>query len=296
MNSEWASGNTGLRRAAVILAALGPSVAERLGPHLSPDQRRALEAAQRSLTDVPPAERREMLASFAQTCLKPAGTRERGEPSALGPRPHRTASRLRPDGSPRAVGEDTDLLPCMALADPPFELLDHLDPFAIAKALCQERTGIIALVATHASDQTSQRLLAALPNALSREVALATADLSRPAPGVLRRVSEALREQISAQEEEQSRRHEGVCAVARALAVTDEETVEELLTTLGRKDPELSEEVARELAVMIGQAPTASGAAIERRPLHDASEFAADRPARAKAPDAPLASVAGMAG
>lgn len=223
----------GLQRAALVLAALGPSGCAEIAPALGPDGRRALEAARLSPGRLSAQERRKLLASVARACRarRAAGGRASGGAGRRGP------------------GEDTDVLPCSVPRRPPFAFMDELDPVEAGALLCGERPGVIALVMAHASEVVAKSAPAALPPETRGEVARALPVLRRPAPGVLRRLDEALQEQLDRRRQDERRCRRTARRLAAAVTTTDESAARQILDELVHSDPSLSEAVARELAL-----------------------------------------------
>ncbi len=248
MNPATADRKTTASRAAAIISALGPDALSRLSGSLGPEERRALSKVAEQGAHLSSEERRRLLASFT------ASVREADSQPAP---EERSTPATRGRGDRAVIQQPSVSQP----PDPPnpFAFLDGVDGAVLARALGGENPAIIALVATLAPSDASQALLSSLPAATRHEVALAIADLGRPCPGVVSCLSKALLQQVSSLQAEAGRRRSGVQTVVRALSVAGEDVLRESLAALRVKNPELAEDVIRELELVAwhGASPVA---------------------------------------
>ncbi len=254
VNSQHGSAEARLRRAAVLLSALGPAASQEIAGALSPEQQRALGQAGESLTDISAEERRCALRSFAAACQSASAVTTPADPVPSGRAPR---------DRHRAPGEETDRIPCQRPLDPPFQFLEDANPALIAACLADETPEIVALVAASTREWIAHGILSELPAEFGGQVAVAIADLSRkPVPGALRCLSDGLREELCARREQMLRRREAALTIARALDHADPEATGGLLDALRQRDPALAREVALEIGLSAEPAePTPDDAA-----------------------------------
>lgn len=257
MNPKADTTKGGAARMAAIISALGPDAVARLGNALGPAERRALTQAQEAAQQVSPEERRRLLSSLATSVRN--GVQAAARPSSSAPvlKPQKRADE---GASNSARTLDDDAEPPAAPRREPFAFLADVDPSVVTKALQGENPSIIALVATLAPERPSQELLGALPTQTRHEVALAIADLGRPCPGVVGCLSDSLRERVATLQADARLRHDGVQTVVRALSVASEDVIRQSLSALRVKNPDLADDVIRELerVVSTGAMPVAT--------------------------------------
>jgi len=260
MNPKADTTRGGAARMAAIISALGPDAVARLGNALGPAERRALSQAQETAQQVSPEERRRLLSSLATSVRNGGQTAARPSSSAPVLKPQKRADESASDSGRDIEADAEPRVPTRAARPEPFAFLADVDPSVVTKALQGESPSIIALVATLAPEKPSQDLLGALPTQTRHEVALAIADLGRPCPGVVGCLSDSLRERVATLQADARLRHDGVQTVVRALSVASEDVIRQSLSALRVKNPDLADDVVRELerVVSSGAMPVAT--------------------------------------
>lgn len=233
---------------ALLLSSLDAHSAEKLRARLSAPQLAALRRSERQLAALSRAERERLLSALYRRIVQARG------------RPQRPATAPTPPALLRtpAPGQDTDRIPCSAPVAPPFAFLASASPQTVAELLRSEPPALIALVAAYAPAGAGEAVLGCLPLETRRAVALCIAELRTPAPGVLRCLSDAIEEQVTAAACATEERRRSAAATARALRAAGDEVAREALASLSARRPALAAEVERQLALLSASGPRAA--------------------------------------
>jgi flagellar motor switch protein FliG len=159
--------NPALRKAAILVAALEPSAADRLLDQMSEQQAALVRSAAMQLDDVDAAEQEAILAEFFG---HPSASDSEGVELAI------SAHESRPTTSPSFNGKSQE---------PRFALLQELPVAELAQRLRTEHPQLIALVTSYLTAHRAARLLEALPGRLRDEVLDRLEDLDDANPEVL---------------------------------------------------------------------------------------------------------------
>jgi flagellar motor switch protein FliG len=232
--------NDGLRKAAILVAALDVAAADALLDQLAPEQASRVRALVVDLGEVDAAEQRRVIDEFfrveppAAATLVPAkdppGIELDGRLARL------IVDRARLGGleRPEAAREDGR----------PFHFLQDAEAEKLTRLLEAERPQTIAMVLSHLPPVRAGGVLSRLQPALQAEVVRRLVDLEETAPEILREVEEALQLRLSSEVRMQRRRVAGIEAVAGILAATDRRTGGRILDNLAARDVSLAERLA----------------------------------------------------
>jgi flagellar motor switch protein FliG len=222
--------DSGMRKAAILVASLTPQEADRLLDQFTPDQVQMLRQLMVDMGPVDAAEEERVLEEFFQR------------------------SPLLPDKQPAGLElSDSGLRRAAALEQATAELSPPIHPFLflhdaeadkLARALANERPQTIALVLSHLPPEQSGAVLVRLEAGAQVEVLRRLVDLEETAPEILREVERALETRLAEQVHMQRRRVAGLRAVAGILQASPRPVGSQIIRNLARRDPGLAEKFA----------------------------------------------------
>jgi flagellar motor switch protein FliG len=230
---------SGRRKAAVLLAALGPDLAASVIQHLQDEEIEGLSLEMTQLDDVE--------AHTAESVLTELAAATSGQQGVSGGVELARAVLERALGSERA----DELLGRVAgaTARHPFEFLRRTPPDQIAGFLRGESPQTAALVIANLNSGLAAQVLARLPESTRPEVALRIARLGKTSPAVLQEVEELVRRGLTAGKQREYASGGGTQALADILGRSDRSTERAVLEHLGSSDGELAEAVRSKLFV-----------------------------------------------
>jgi flagellar motor switch protein FliG len=231
---------SGRRKAAVLLAALGPELAASVIAHLHENEVEALSAEMLQLESVAQQTAEAIMAELERSA-------QEGGAFAAG-------ADLAQAVLSRALGETraTELLERVTSANEhrPFEQLRHTPPERVAALLQGESPQTIALVLAHLDAGHAALALARLPEQIRPEVALRIARTGEVAPEIIRQIEELARQRMTAANQQEGfATADGVNALAEILGHSDRATERAVLEYLKSSDEELAEDVRSRLFV-----------------------------------------------
>ena len=227
----------GLRKAAILVAALDRPAADRVLDRMDPAQAQQVRQMTMELLDrIDPEEQRQVVDEFLRVRpmvpqKQPPGIELDG---GLARKLLLRSSRFSPD----------EPLPSDASGSPPFRFLHDAEGERLATLLAGERPQTIALVLSHLPAKQAGTVLVRLSPALQVDVIRRLVDLEETAPDILQEVERALESRFSEQMLRQRRRVAGVSAVAGILEASDGPVGAQILTNLASGDRQLAERLS----------------------------------------------------
>jgi len=230
---------TGRRKAAIVLAALGPELAANVISHLRAEEVEALSAELLGLESVAQRTAEAIMEELAQAARE-------GSVAA--------GADLAQLVLAKALGETraTELLERVNHNQErrPFEQLRHTPPERVAAFLQNEAPQTIALVLASLDPGHAAQALARLPEQLRPDVALRIARMGEVAPEVVRQIEELARQRLTAANQQEGfASADGVRALAEILGHSDRAVERAVLDYLKSSDEELAEDVRSRLFV-----------------------------------------------
>jgi flagellar motor switch protein FliG len=230
---------TGRRKAAIVLAALGPELAANVISHLREGEVEALSAELLGLESVAQRTAESIMEELAQAARE-------GSVAA--------GADLAQLVLAKALGETraTELLERVNHNQErrPFEQLRHTPPERVAAFLQNEAPQTIALVLASLDPGHAAQALARLPEQLRPDVALRIARMGEVAPEVVRQIEELARQRLTAANQQEGfASADGVRALAEILGHSDRAVERAVLDYLKSSDEELAEDVRSRLFV-----------------------------------------------
>ncbi len=224
-----------LRKAAILLQCLDAAAAERLLRHVDAHQAEAIRATSRELSEIDPAEQKEIIDEFmrGKDAVPPATLVGHTEPPSRAPESFdHGASRNGKEALPPT-------------AEMPFGFLMQAPSEEVTQYLWNEHPQTIAVVVSHLSPTKAVEVLAALPCDVQAEVIRRLVDLDAAHPEMIREVERGLQTMMSLERRADHRREAGVAAVGRLLRASDARTQQGILANLARVDRPLAELLGR---------------------------------------------------
>jgi len=226
--------DSGIRKAAILVASLDRSSADGLLDTLDPKQAQRVRQAVMELGPLDPREQRRVIDEFVR--VQPLVPKKSLAGLDLG------GGFARPPDPPhrRRLSEPT--------VRPPFRLLGEAEAEKLAQVLAGERPQIIALVLSHLPAQRAGSVLGRLPPPLQVEVIRRLVELEETDPEILREVERVLESRLSQQVRMQRRRVAGLEAVTGILKASDGPLAARILDNLAAHDRSLAARLMPEVA------------------------------------------------
>ena len=227
---------TGIRKAAILVAAIGGEVASEEMAHLNEDEAALLSREVARLPAISPETAEAVLEEGYQLTLAHTYVVKGGVDyartmllNAYGPE----QSRKLVDRLMKAIGNDSAS----------FDALQKADPQQLAKFIHKEHPQTIALVLSHLNSSQAAALLASLPVELRGEVSLRMANLERISPEVISRIASIIGQKIKSLGEFSREAYGGVRAVAEMFNRLDSGMSKEILNDLERQDEDVTNSI-----------------------------------------------------
>jgi len=231
----------GRRKAAVLMAALGPERAAEIIQHLREEEIEGLSLEMAKMGSVEEETTEAILGELAEA------TRAEGIGDVAGGIEFAREVLERALGAERAE----ELLGRLStvIESRPFEFLRRTPPEQIVAFLRAESPQTIALVIANLHTVLSAQVLARLPERLQPDIALRIARMGETSPAVIQQVEDVVRKKLTAVVEQEYSAAGGAKALAQILNHADRPTERNVLDHLAATDQDLAEEVRRMLFV-----------------------------------------------
>lgn len=233
-------GLSGLRKASVVLIALGPDLSAGVLRHLKRDEieRITLEIAR--VRHVSPEVRDAVLAEFSQMIVAQESIAEGGIEYAQ----QILQQALGPESATDVISRLMALLELQ-----PFESLKDAEPAHLLQLLRNEHPQTIALVLAHLPPDRAGAVLSGLPAALQAQVAMRIASLDQASPEAVREVEAMLQARLSGAGPQGAGLRGGAGVLAEILTRADRSTERAVLEEMKAHTPEMADEVKKHLFV-----------------------------------------------
>ena len=226
----------GIRKAAILVAALDQKAADVVLRRMGPQQAQMVRRMMDELGDVDPRQQRQVIDEFFR--VGPMVPEKDPPGIELDGRLARKLS-LRPA---RVSGGDAG--EPHAAEEPPFVFLHEAEGDKLSRILAAERPQMIALVLSHLPPVQAGGVLVRLAPGLQLEVVRRLIDLEETAPEILREVERGLRSRLSEQVRMQRRRVAGLSAVTGILEASDPQVSMRIFDNLADRDQALADRLA----------------------------------------------------
>ena len=227
---------TGKRKAAILLACLGPKVASRVLASMADEEIEELTLDLSTLGTIDADVRMTVMDEFYKMAVAKRYVAQGGIDMARNFL--ETAF-----GNDKALEILTKLQ--SSLQEVPFEFLKKADPAQICSFIQDEHPQTIALILAHLTSQVAAIILSALPQDTQADVVVRIATMDRTPPEIVREVERVLERKMAAVFSQGFTFAGGVKEVAEILNRIERNTEKQIMTSLEEKDPELADEIAR---------------------------------------------------
>lgn len=224
---ERLSENSGLRRAAIIMASLGPELVAKVCSQMNEEAVRAIANELAHLDAIKSRERREILKDFADNC----DDLERIDGLSMAR-----------DILSNTLGTEAshDLLLAHDDGLDPLRYLSEMDPSVIARRLAGELPQTTAVIVSQLAPQKAASVLQEMPEERRHEVLSRMATMRPLAPGTLQALARGLGKMFApATLEKQSSSQDSLAFLVDVLCNLDRSTEETLLDELEKVDADL---------------------------------------------------------
>lgn len=227
---------TGRKKAALLLACLGPEAASKVLGSLREDEVDQITLDISGLGNVDPDTRSQVFDEFHQMAVAKQFVTQGGIDYAKD-------LLEKSFGSERAF-EILNRLQS-SLQEVPFQFLKKADPSQVSSFIQDEHPQTIALILAHLEPATSSVVLSALPQSVQSDVIMRIATMDRTAPEIVREVERVLERKMAAVFSQGFTFAGGVKEVAEILNRVERNTEKTIMSDLQERDPELADEIAR---------------------------------------------------
>ncbi len=228
---EQALPETGLRKAALLVAGLDRASADAVLAALGPDASRQLRRAVLELDQVDPLEQQQAIEEFLEAAPR------RPSPSAGVELDEGLARRL--GIKPREVSPPTES-EIAPPTEPPFRFLQQAQVDKLAKLLAAERPQTIAVVLAHLPAEQAASVLGHLADDLQAEVLRRLADLEETDPEILRELEHVLQARFVQEVGIRPRRVAGLGAIGDIVQAANPSLGRQIIENLNHHDPKLT--------------------------------------------------------
>jgi len=235
-HADQPSGVTGLRKAAILLVALGPEASAKVLSELEPELVEHIGREIANLDSVDGKTRDEVVEEFYNLAMAASYVDQGGVTYAR----NLLKKALNPEEAQRILqiieGE---------VFKQPFAFLQRTDAANLLTFIQDEHPQTIALILAHLTPAKASSILSGLVPAKQLEVVSRIAHMDQTNPEVIKEVEHGLEMRLSGIVSQTFRKTGGVEAVAEVLNLADRATEKGILESLEAEDPELVEQIRR---------------------------------------------------
>ncbi len=231
---------TGIQKAAILMISLGSQNSAKIVQNLNELEIEKLTLEMSNVGKITPEQRDEVIEEFHQMCLANDYISHGGVDYAR-------------EVLERALGESkaNEIISRLAsnLKMRPFDLVRRTDPKQLFSFIQGEHPQTIALIMTHLPVDKAATLLASLSQERQADVAKRIAIMGRTSPDVLKEIEKVLERKISSLAPTDYTSSGGIQNIVDVLNRTDPGTVKVVMDALEQDDPELAEQIKRQMFV-----------------------------------------------
>jgi flagellar motor switch protein FliG len=233
MPSAPAAPMDGLRKAAILMVALGEDAASDIYRHLPPTEVEQVTREITALNRVTPRESLQVLEEFHRLILT-------GEYVSQGGTEYANKVLVKAFGNEGAADLLKQVAQAAELTGAKLESLRRADPQQLAKFIENEHPQTIALILAHLESKQASMVLMKLPPELRAEPIKRLAQLRQFSPEMAEKVSVVLHKRLEALGEQSRRAYAGLRGVADLMNRLDLATGKTILEAIEGEDPKLA--------------------------------------------------------
>ncbi|KGK90354.1 flagellar motor switch protein FliG [Desulfosporosinus sp. HMP52] len=230
----------GIQKAAILMIALGSENSANVVKHLGDQEIEQLTLEMANVGKISPEQRDHVVDEFYQMCMANDYISQGGIDYAR-------------DVLERALGETRAFEIISRLSTSlkmrPFDLVRRTDPKQLFSFIQGEHPQTIALIMTHLPVEKAATLLASLSADRQADVAKRIATMGRTSPEVLKEIEKVLERKISSLAPTDYTASGGIQSIVDVLNRTDQGTVKVVMDSLEVEDPDLAEQIKRQMFV-----------------------------------------------
>ena len=231
---------TGIQKAAILMIALGAENSAQVVKHLNDAEIEQLTLEMSNARKISPEQRDYVVEEFHQMCIASDYISQGGVDYAR-------------EVLERALGETRAFEIISRLSSSlkmrPFDLVRRTDPKQLFSFIQGEHPQTIALIMTHLPADKAATLLASISPERQADVAKRIATMGRTSPEVLKEIEKVLERKISSLAPTDYTTSGGIQSIVDVLNRTDPGTVKVVMDALEMEDPELAEQIKRQMFV-----------------------------------------------
>lgn len=230
----------GVRKAAILLIALGPEKSSTVFKHLKEEEIETLTLEIANIRSVSPEDKEYVLNEFYQVCLAQEYIAEGGIGYAQ-------------DLLQKALGDEkaneviTRLTASLQVR--PFEFVRKAEPTQLVNFIQDEHPQTIAMILSYLVPAQAATIISALPPDKQSDVAKRIAMMDRTNPDVIKEVESVLERKLASMLSQDYTIVGGVDAIVAILNSVDRGTEKHITETLEIEEPELADEVRKKMFV-----------------------------------------------
>ncbi|SDG16551.1 flagellar motor switch protein FliG [Desulfosporosinus hippei] len=230
----------GIQKAAILMIALGSENSANVVKHLGDQEIEQLTLEMANVGKISPEQRDHVIDEFYQMCMANDYISQGGIEYAR-------------EVLERALGESKAFEIISRLSTSlkmrPFDLVRRTDPKQLFSFIQGEHPQTIALIMTHLPVEKAATLLASLSADRQADVAKRIATMGRTSPEVLKEIEKVLERKISSLAPTDYTASGGIQSIVDVLNRTDPGTVKVVMDSLEVEDPDLAEQIKRQMFV-----------------------------------------------
>lgn len=230
----------GIQKSAILMIALGPDKSAKIVQHLSEAEIDQLTLEMANVHKISAEQRDTVVDEFHQMCIANDYIAQGGIDYAR-------------DVLERALGEQKafDIISRLSssLKMRPFDLVRRTDPKQLLSFIQGEHPQTIALIMTHLPADKAATILSSLPHDKQADITRRIALMGRTSPDVLKEIEKILERKISSLAPTDYTSSGGIQSVVDILNRSDPGTLKVVMEALEMDDPELAEQVKRQMFV-----------------------------------------------
>lgn len=231
---------SGVRKAAILLIALGPERSAEIFKHLKEEEIEELTLEIANTRSVSPQVKEDVLNEFYQICLAQKYIAEGG----IGYAKELLDKALGTEKAQEVIAKLT-----ASLQVRPFEFVRKTDPSQLLNFIQDEHPQTIAMILSYLTSAQAAMVIGALPPEKQADVAKRIAVMDRTSPDVIKEVERVLERKLSSLVNQDYTIVGGVDAIVNILNTVDRSTEKHIMESLEIEEPELADEIRKKMFV-----------------------------------------------
>lgn len=230
----------GVRKAAILLIALGPERSSQVFKHLKDDEIEQLTLEIANTKSIPSDMKDAVLDEFYEVCLAQQYISEGG----IGYAKELLDKALGEERAKTVIGKLT-----ASLQVRPFEFVRKADPGQLLNFIQDEHPQTIALILSYLPSSQAAAVVSALAPEKQSDVAMRIATMDRTSPDVIKEVEKVLEKKLASLVNQDYTIIGGVDSIVSILNSVDRSTQKHIMEELEVENPELADQIRKKMFV-----------------------------------------------